>query len=139
MAQQSAMLAVLAAVYGVLNVSSLTTLATGGVHNGVPQTAVFPYVRLGEATESREDCMGQPGKDVLVRLHVFERGRTDAAVLAIVSKVQELLHYATFAVTNHTLVCSQHQQSYAAGTENINGVEARHYVVEVLVTVRQTA
>lgn len=138
MAQQSAMLAVLAAVYSTLNVAGLTALATGGVHNGVPATAVFPFVRVGEATETREDCMGQPGKDVLVRVHVFDRARTDAGILAIASKIVDLLHYQTFSVTNHTLVCSQYQQSYAAGTENVNNVETRHYVVEVLVTVRQS-
>ena len=138
MPQQSAIEAVLTAVYAALNVAAMTALATGGVHNGLPATVSYPFVRIGDCTETREDCMGQPGKDVLVRVHVFAQGRTDLAVSRILSKVNELLHYATFAVTGHTLVSSQFQQSFPAGTENINGVEVRHHEAEVLVTVRQT-
>jgi hypothetical protein len=138
MAQQSAIEAVLTAAYTALNVASMTALATGGVHNGLPQTVTYPFVRIGDATETREDCMGQPGKDVLVRVHVFNQARSDLVLSRIVSKAIELLHYAALAVAGHVLVCSQYQQAYPGGTENINGVEVRHHVAEFLVTVRQT-
>lgn len=137
MAQRSASEAVLTAIYGALNVPSMTALATGGVHNGIPAQGTFPYVRLGDVTETREDCMGQPGKDVLVRVHVFDQGKSDLTIARILSKAWELLHYATYAVSGHTLVCSQVQQSFPAGTENLNGIETRHHTLEVMVTVRQ--
>lgn len=138
MAQQSAITAVLTAVYAALNVAGMTALATGGVHNGLPQTVTYPFVRIGDATETREDCMGQPGKDVLVRVHVFDQARTDLAIANIVSKAVELLHYQALTVSGHTLVCSQYQQAFPAGNENINGRETRHHVAEFLVTVRQS-
>ena len=83
MAQQSAIAAVLTAVYAALNVSGMTALAAGGVHSGLPQTVTYPFARLGDATETREDCMGQPGKDVRVLLHVFDAARTDLAIATI--------------------------------------------------------
>lgn len=138
MAQQSAVAAVLTAVYSALNVAGMTALAAGGVHNGVTQSVVYPFVRIGDATETREDCMGQPGKDVRVLVHVFDNARTDLAIANIVSKAVELLHYQALTVSGHTLVCSQYQQSYPAGTENIAGVEVRHRVAEFLITVRQS-
>ncbi len=138
MPQQSAIGAVLTAVYTALNVAGMTALATGGVHNGLPATVSYPFVRIGDATETREDCMGQPGKDVLVRVHVFNNARSDLTISSIVSKAVELLHYAALSVSGHTLVASQYQQAYPAGNENINGVEVRHHVAEFLVTVRQS-
>ena len=138
MAQQSALVPVMTAVYTALNVAGMTALATGGVHNGLQSSVAYPFVRIGSATEVREDCMGQPGKDVTVRVHVFDNASTDLAILQIVSKAIELLHYQTFAVSGHTLVCSQYQQTYDAGTENINGREVRHHIAEFTVTVRQS-
>lgn len=136
MAEQSALEAVLTAVYGALNVAGMTALC--GVYNGVPQASTFPYLRIGEASEQREDCMGQPGKAVTVRLHVFDQGATDLRIVRILSKAIELLHYAALTVAGHVLVMSQYQQSYAAGTENIAGVETRHHVAEFLIVVRQS-
>lgn len=138
MAQQSAAEAVLTAVYTALNVAGMTAIATGGVHNGLPPSVSYPFVRIGDVTETREDCMGQPGKDVLVRVHAFDNGRTDLKIARVLSKAVELLHYVALTVSGHTLVCSQFQQSFPAGTENINGVEVRHHVAEFLITVRQT-
>jgi hypothetical protein len=138
MAQQSAIAAVLTAVYSALNVAGMTALAAGGVHNGLPQTITYPFVRVGDATETREDCMGQPGKDVRVLVHVFDNKRTDLTIATIVSKAVELLHYTAITVAGHVLVASQYQQAYPAGNENINGVEVRHHVAEFLITVRQS-
>lgn len=138
MPQMSAVVPVLTAVYTALNVAGMTALATGGVHNGLPKTVTFPFVRIGDVTQERNDYHGgQAGKDVLVRIHVFDNTTSDLRVGNIVSKALELLHYATLTVSGHTLVSSQYQQDYLAGNENINGVEVRHQVVEILVTVRQ--
>lgn len=135
MAQQSAIEAVLTAVYTALNVAAMTALCT--VHNGVPQTATFPYLRTGDAVENREDCMGAPGKSVLVRLHVFSQERSDLESARIVSKAIELLHYQALTVAGHTLIASQYQQTFNGGTENVGAIETRHTVVEFIVTVRQ--
>ena len=137
MAHLSALEAVLTAVYTALNVAGMTAVCAGGVHNGVPATTVFPYLRIGEAVETREDCMGAPGKDVLVRLHVFSQERSDLQTMRIVSKAVELLHYAAVSVAGHVLMACQYQQTYAAGTENIGSVETRHHVAEFRILVRQ--
>lgn len=135
MAHLSAVQAVLAAVYTALNVAGMTALCA--VHNGVPQTQTFPYLRLGDASEIREDCMGAPGKSVLVRLHVFSQSRSDLESAQIVSKAVELLHYQALTVSGHTLIACQYQQTFNGGTENVGSVETRHTVAEFAVTVRQ--
>lgn len=135
MAQQSALEAVLTALYSALNVAGMTALCS--VHNGVPASTAYPYLRIGEAVEAREDCMGAPGKDVLVRLHVFSQERSDLQITRIVSKAVELLHYGSLSVSGHTLISCQYQQAYPGGTENIGSVETRHHVAEFRVLVRQ--
>ena len=135
MAQQSATEAVLAAIYAALNVAAMTALCT--VHNGVPQTTTFPYLRTGDAQETREDCMGAPGKNVLVRLHIFSQSRSDLESSRILSKAVELLHYQALTVSGHTLIACQYQQAFNGGTENVGAIETRHTVAEFTVIVRQ--
>lgn len=136
MAHLSAMEAVLTAVYTALNVAGMTALCS--VHNGVPQSTTFPYLRTGDAVERREDCMGAPGKAVIVRLHVFSQARSDLESSRIISKAVELLHYSALTVSGHTLIASQYQQTFDAGTENVGAIETRHKVAEFEITVRQT-
>lgn len=135
--QKSAIEPVLTAFVSALNVAAMTALALGGIHNGLPATVTYPFGRVGDAYEQIEDAMGVPGRTVLVRLHWFDRAKTDLAISRMVSKAQELLTHVALTVTGFTWIATQYEQTYPAGTEDINGVEVRHAVSEFRVTVRQ--
>lgn len=53
----------MAAVYRLLNVATMTNVATGGVHHGrAPQGTARPYVVLESPTSEGWDAMQQPGE-----------------------------------------------------------------------------
>jgi hypothetical protein len=143
MAHQSAINATLTAFYAALNVAGMTALATGGVFNGVPQRASFPYVWIGSVTENRLDCFQKPGKDLTVQVHVFTTDAAsvgDKAAADIVSKAIELLHYQALTVTNHTLIACQYEQTFDAGADVEDGIGmVRHLVASFRVQLEQTA
>lgn len=127
--------AVLVGVYSALNVASMTAICTGGIHNGVPQSQTFPYLRT-EAFGTPDDTMGRSGDRIVVRLHIFTRGATDDVALQILSKSRELLEYQAVSVSGHVLAGCKYEQSYQAGTENIGAVETRHLVAEFVAVTR---
>jgi hypothetical protein len=140
MAHQSAINATLTALYAALNVAGMTALATGGVYNGVPQRAAFPYVWIGSVTENRLDCFQKPGKDLTVQVHVFSTTAGDKEAAGIVSKAIDLLHYQALTVANHTLIACQYEQTVDAGAEDEAGIGmVRHLVATFRVQLEQTA
>ena len=138
MPHRTAIADLLKATYGALNVSAFTNLATGGLYNHVPQASSFPYARIDAASEIRDDHFGQPGKSVLVQVHVFSQYRGDLEALDIVSKAIELLHYVAHSVDNHTLVTMQYDQTTPAGDELLDGVLTGHWVAQFRALVEET-
>ena len=138
MAHKSALKRALAGVYTALNVAGFTALSTGGVGNFVPQRTAFPYTRIGDGVEIRDDAMQLAGKDVTVAVHVFSQDQSDDEAIDILDKAVELLNYASITVADHVLVACQYETGFSAGTETINGVETRHYVGMFRVTVRES-
>ena len=131
MAGQSALGAIWSAVYGALNVSSLTSTLSCAVYDHVPQRPTFPYVRLQSPTETKLDTFAADGKDCTIQVHIFTSGdayRGAGKAQAILSEVIDLLHNATLTVTGHSLLMCQYDNGFDAGDDDVNGVLVKHYV-----------
>lgn len=63
-----------AAIYTRLSTdSTLTTTLSADVYDNVPSTAVFPYVAIGDVTESPNPTMGRTGRDLDVTIHIWSQ------------------------------------------------------------------
>lgn len=135
MPHKTAIVDVMNACYGALNVAGMTALAP--VYNHVPQGTSVPYVVLGSPTEARFDAMQSPGKELTIQVHVVSGYRGDAQAATILSKAIELLHYARPTVSGHTLIAIQYE-SGDSYTELVEGQEYRHLIGTFRVRVEQS-
>jgi hypothetical protein len=103
--RQGALKASLAAIYGLLNVSSLLTLAPGGVHHGeASPNETRDYLVLQAPTAERWDAMRSPGERQFVQLSAvtFKPGYGQA--LEIIEEAQRLVDGERPTIAGHLCV-----------------------------------
>jgi len=89
------------AIYATINVAAVTDLATGGVHDDIPQTPTFPFVWY-EVSERDIRGFGTGGfPEVEIRVHVFSQFEGMAEAQSILKQVITLLRDATLTVTGY--------------------------------------
>lgn len=94
--------AVSAAVYTALNVSALTTLATGGVGDHIAQTTSFPYVWF-EVRERDVRGFGTGGlPEVELRVHTFSTYEGAKEAQSVAQKAIQLLKDVSLTITGYT-------------------------------------
>lgn len=124
----TAMADVLTALVTRLKASSgVTTLATGGVFNNVPQDTAYPYVVVGAPSETRWDTWGCPGKTVTVQVEAVSNARGDKEAVSILNACIGALHFQRPTVTDHDLagIAYDEGQSYK-DPEMVGGVPIYH-------------
>jgi hypothetical protein len=141
MASVSAIGPVQTAIYGLLSAdATLLTLATGGVHNDIPDGQAFPHVLISQPTETSQNTFGGPligiGRRVIARVHVFSRYQGDAEVTAILSRIVALLDFQVSSVSGFTSAMCEYEQGRIL-VEAKDRIETRHAVGEFCVTVQQ--
>ena len=119
-----------AAVYGALNVAAMTALAPGGVHDDVPQPAVFPFVLL----ELRERDLRGLGTgslpEVEISVHAFSTSEGMKDAQAIAAKAVELLKDAALTVTGFTQAGRVfYDETIPLPDQLVNGVKCHELVV----------
>ena len=110
MPHKSALPAVWASMYAALNVAAITTTLECPVYDHVPQAPTFPYLRMGSATENRQDTFGKAGKVCRVEVHIFtsaEDYEGAGQAQAILSAVIGVLHYEPLTIAGHELLACQ--------------------------------
>ena len=138
-AERSALVALVAAVYSALNVSTLTDeLSATGIRNDVPQDAAFPYVRLEAPSEIPWETFGRPGKRILIAVHVFSQYAGDAEALTIASRILSLLQHARPMVTDHAVAAFELEDHTTGAEELLAGVTTSHRVLTFRVRLQQT-
>ena len=130
---------VLAAVFTVINVASVTDVAVGGLHNDYPEAPTYPWVRLsGRATP-----IGPIATDDIwecaVELTVIDQYRGDSRALGLVETIGGLLTPHVLSVSGWTDVFTALDDAsgiYPIAAEDLNGVPTREWVMpyRVLVT-----
>jgi hypothetical protein len=80
------------AVYARLNGdATLTNTLGAAVHDEVPDGAAFPYVSIGDVTETPRDTMGQTGRDLTITVHTWSQYAGMKQVMEIQNRIDALL------------------------------------------------
>lgn len=79
-------------VYTRLNADTeLVTTLGAAVYDHVPDSAAFPYVVIGDATEAPRDTMARTGRDVTLTVHLWSQTKGMKQVDEIADRVDDLL------------------------------------------------
>lgn len=117
------------AVFGLLNVAALTSLAPGGVTDDPQQGITFPFVWY-EVSEREQRGFGTRGlPEVELRVHVFSTYEGMKEAQTITAKVIELLRDQALTVTGYTH-CGHvfYDETVLLPNEELNGVKVREIV-----------
>ncbi len=133
--------AIQTAIYGVLSAdATLLTLATGGVHNDVPDGQAYPHVLISKASETPWHTFGAAtsglGWKNIIRIHTYSRYQGDTEALQIHSRVVALLNFQPLTVTGYSSAFVDYE-SGRMFVEDIEKLETRHQVDEFCVWVKQ--
>lgn len=71
--------------------STLTSTLGAAIYDVVPDRAAFPYVEIGDQTETPNDTMGKTGRDVSVTIHTWTQARSKQQTQQIQNRVDLLL------------------------------------------------
>ncbi|MFD6691108.1 DUF3168 domain-containing protein [Streptomyces bacillaris] len=98
------------AIYTVLTGDTeLMNLATGGVHDFVPEPAPHPYITVGEAIETPDNTHSGFGRQTVVTLHIWTRSRGHAPGLAILARVVGLLDHQPLAIEGQDHIATNYE------------------------------
>lgn len=86
--------------------STFLLLIPGGVHSHIPEKPSYPYIRIGDALESKFNTFGKVGKETDIKLYIYSTKPTDEEVLDIVDAADTLLDDVALTITGwkHVLI-----------------------------------
>lgn len=114
--------------------SALTTTLGASVYDEVPDAASFPYVAIGDVTETPRDTMGTTGRDATLTVHVWSQYPGSKQVKEVYSRVDELLDRWAATVSGWNAV--QLQQEFFETFRDPDGI-TRHGVARYRVHLHQ--
>jgi hypothetical protein len=137
----SATRAIQTAIYAVLSAdATLTGLATGGVHNDIPDGQSYPHVLISRATETPWHTFGGASSGLgwknIIRIHVYSRYQGDTEAMRIHERIVSLLNFQPLTVSGYTVSICEYEQMRLL-VEDVDKIETRHLVGEFCVRVRQ--
>lgn len=149
MTTYSALSPVSAALYSALNVTSVTSLATGGVGDDIGQSVAFPFL-LFTVTESTRGGFGTwPGRKQLpqvdVRLHAFSNYRGGKDAQGIVDAALAALFLAfdpttpTVTVTGYATCSLFHDSTSEPFDSLVAGQKVKEVVAQLRLYVEASA
>jgi len=120
------------AVFPILNVATLTSVATGGLYHGqAPQETPLPYgVLQSPAGSPAVQSMGTPGEAVRFQLRMVSNKRDYAEAVQMTQLAKQLLDGERPTIANHLVLrlwWEGDEQPYA-DPELVNGVPVWHHV-----------
>ena len=74
------------------------------IHDGPPRGTEFPFVSIGDGSQSDWSDSDTPGGSVRVMLHVWSRGAGKREAWTILGALMRLLHEAELPLAGHALV-----------------------------------
>lgn len=95
------------AVYSTLNGASLLDEAgnaIGGVYDDVPEGKVYPYVVIGEETQSNISTKSSDLHEHTLTIHVWSQYRGRKEIKVIMKQIYDSLHNNAITVTGASLV-----------------------------------
>ena len=125
--------ALLTGVYTALNVSSVTALATGGVHNELPPTPTYPCVRLWARGKPVGPLAGHSVWEAEVEVWIYSLYSGDQQALAIAEVVGGLLHYQPLTTPGWTTILVAWEDLFSAADEDLGGQALKAWVLSFTV------
>ncbi len=108
-------------IFDVLTADSTLTGLVTGIFDHVPKGQAFPYVNIGDTTETIFNTFGKQGRDVTETIHVYSEHEGYKEVNSILSRVVELLDYTSIALTENDLVYIRYDNGLTSLFEIDNG------------------
>lgn len=84
--------------------TELVTTLGAAVYDHVPDSAAFPYVVIGDITETAADTMGTTRRDMTVTVHTWSQAAGFKQVKQIQDRVDDLLDRWSPTVTGWTAI-----------------------------------
>lgn len=109
-----------------------------GVYDYVPETAPYPFVVIGEATETPDNRHGAFGRQTVVTLHVWSKYRGYSQALAIGTIVTGLLDHQPLTITGLDWIATRFEFSQTLTDPEPPG-DLRHLVLRYRVVTEQAA
>ncbi len=131
-------------LYTVLNVSTLTSVATGGVGDDIAQRTAFPFV-LFEVSEDDESAFGsRPGSGrgsmvrVRLRCYIYSQYQGMKECQSILAALKQLLATPPSATGFHVWAVI-YQGAVPIGDELVAGIKVKELTADWLLDVEEAA
>jgi hypothetical protein len=131
------MLPVQQAIHDRLTGNAALMATISGVFDYVPEDVAYPYVVIGEATETPDNSHDRFGRQTVITLHVWSQYRGHAQGLAIAAKVTALLDHQPLTITGLHHVVTRFEFSQTLTDPEPPG-DIRHVVLRYMVVTEQT-
>jgi hypothetical protein len=121
--------AIQSAVYAKLNADPLLA---GKVFDYVPDGTVYPYVRIGEASDAEDNALASRGWSTLATVHVWSQAHGFSEGLALAKRVTELLDLQPLTVAGFHHVATRYVSALTLVDPEAPG-DIRHIVINFTV------
>ncbi|MEU8264915.1 DUF3168 domain-containing protein [Micromonospora sp. NPDC048999] len=116
----------------------LLDMATGGVHDQVPEGTPKPYVRIGDHLSTPDNDLTSYGREIVATLHVWTEARGNQQGQAIAARIVELLDHQAAALsvllTGHRVVSIRCEFDQALPDPN---PQVRHHIIRFRIKTAQ--
>lgn len=131
MTNSSPMWAIQVAVRNALLDDTDITDVVTGVYDHVPETAGFPYITVGEATETSDNTHTTFGHQTTVTLHIWTRQRGHKQGLELLQSVKAALDRQPLEVDGRHTVLIRHEftQTLRDPDPEVRHIPARFRVI----------
>ncbi|WP_432132752.1 DUF3168 domain-containing protein [Streptomyces tendae] len=130
------MLPVQSAVYARLRDDGTLAGMVTGVYDYVPEDVTYPYIVIGEATETPDNRHGGFGRQTVVTLHVWSRYQGYTQALRIGAQVTALLDHQPLTLPGLDWIATRFEFSQTLTDPEPPG-DIRHLVLRYRVVTEQ--
>ncbi|MGX1512237.1 DUF3168 domain-containing protein [Streptomyces collinus] len=130
------MLPVQSAVYARLRDDATLAGLVAGVYDYVPEDVTYPYIVIGEATETPDNRHGGFGRQTVVTLHVWSRYQGYTQALRIGARVTALLDHQPLTLPGLDWIATRFEFSQTLTDPEPPG-DIRHLVLRYRVVTEQ--
>jgi hypothetical protein len=120
------------AIFATLNNDATLRGLITGVFDAVPDGTAFPYVSIGELTESDFATFDRDGSEATIAIHIWSDYRGNSQQLRILDRMNELLDGASLAMTGQTLVSITYDNGVT-----VNEPTLRHFVARYRLRIQE--
>lgn len=123
-------------LYQLLSADSVLSDLGVGIHDEVDEDTPYPYIRLGESTQSADNSHDRFGRSITLTLHVWSGQPGPSEALAIEERVVELLDHQALDIEGPSSVKSIRFE-FSQQLTDPNPPHPRHTPIRFRITTEQ--